>query len=63
MFSRQPGSRWALEQAKRNLVNNYMLVGVTEEMQEFVMVLEAALPSMFKGATDHFLTGEHDIEN
>ena len=59
---RQPGSRWALEQAKRNLVNNYMLVGVTEEMQEFVMVLEAALPSMFKGATDHFQTGKHAIK-
>ncbi|KAI3375129.1 hypothetical protein L3Q82_021646 [Scortum barcoo] len=36
------GSQWALEQAKYNLVNEYMLVGVTEELEDFVMMLEAA---------------------
>ncbi|CAN9500815.1 unnamed protein product [Ophioblennius macclurei] len=51
------GSRWALEQAKYNLMNHYLLVGVTEELEDFIMVLEAALPRFFKGATELFRTG------
>lgn len=51
------GSQWALEQAKHNLVNHYMLVGVTEELEDFIMILEAALPRFFKGATELFKTG------
>ena len=54
---RNVGSRWALEQAKYNLVNEYLLVGVTEELEDFVMILEAALPRFFKGATDLYRTG------
>lgn len=41
---RKPGSEWALEQAKYNLVNNYFLVGVTEEMEDFIYLLELSLP-------------------
>uniref|UniRef100_A0A671LKY1 Heparan sulfate 2-O-sulfotransferase 1 n=1 Tax=Sinocyclocheilus anshuiensis TaxID=1608454 RepID=A0A671LKY1_9TELE len=52
------GSKWALEQAKYNLVNEYMLVGVTEELEDFVMMLEAALPRFFKGATELYRTGK-----
>ncbi|XP_063839011.1 heparin sulfate O-sulfotransferase [Ostrinia nubilalis] len=51
----KPGSHWALQQAKQNLVNHYLVVGVTEEMLDFIMVLEAALPRMFRGATEHYL--------
>ncbi|XP_029938715.1 heparan sulfate 2-O-sulfotransferase 1 isoform X1 [Salarias fasciatus] len=51
------GSRWALEQAKYNLMNQYLLVGVTEELEDFVMILEAALPRFFKGATELYRTG------
>lgn len=47
----KPGNKWALEQAKRNLLAAYFLVGTTESMKEFVQVLEAALPQMFTGAT------------
>lgn len=54
---RNVGSQWALDQAKYNLVNEYMLVGVTEELEDFVMMLEAALPRFFKGATDLYKTG------
>lgn len=54
---RNVGSQWALEQAKYNLVNEYMLVGVTEELEDFVMMLEAALPRFFKGATELYKTG------
>lgn len=43
-LNRKPGSQWALEQAKFNLVNNYFLVGVTEEMEDFIYLLELSLP-------------------
>lgn len=54
---RNAGSRWALEQAKYNLVNEYLLVGVTEELEDFIMILEAALPRFFKGATELYKSG------
>ncbi|XP_060604718.1 heparan sulfate 2-O-sulfotransferase 1-like [Ruditapes philippinarum] len=55
---RQPGSRWALEQAKFNLVNKYLLVGVTEELGDFIAMMEVILPRFFKGAMDLYLNGE-----
>lgn len=54
---RNVGSRWALEQAKYNLINEYFLVGVTEELEDFIMLLEAALPRFFRGATELYRTG------
>ncbi|XP_047545095.1 heparin sulfate O-sulfotransferase [Vanessa atalanta] len=51
----KPGNLWALQQAKHNLVNHYLVVGVTEEMLDFISVLEASLPRLFKGATEHYL--------
>nr|XP_032829074.1 heparan sulfate 2-O-sulfotransferase 1-like [Petromyzon marinus]XP_032829075.1 heparan sulfate 2-O-sulfotransferase 1-like [Petromyzon marinus] len=53
-----PGNRWALEQAKTNLLSEYLLVGVTEELEDFIMLLEAALPRFFKGATSHYRSGK-----
>ncbi|XP_070582155.1 heparan sulfate 2-O-sulfotransferase 1-like [Ptychodera flava] len=53
----RPGSKWALEQAKHNLVEHFFLVGVTEQLEEFVAVLEASLPSMFHGSIERFQTG------
>lgn len=46
-----------MDQAKYNLVNEYFLVGVTEELEDFIMLLEAALPRFFRGATDLYRTG------
>lgn len=49
------GNSWALEEAKRNLQKYYFLVGVTEELIDFVEVLENVLPRFFKGAYNFFL--------
>lgn len=53
---RVPG-RWALEQAKTNLVNHYLLVGVTEQLGEFIALLETMLPQYFSGAYDLYTKG------
>lgn len=53
-----PGSEWALEQAKRNLVNEYFLVGVTEEMEDFISMLEVSLPRFFQGGLAHFTSSD-----
>lgn len=52
---RKPGNKWALNEAKKNLINSYLLVGVTEELLDFISILEITLPRMFKGAVDHYL--------
>jgi len=43
--------------AKYNLAHNYLVVGTTDEIEEFVAVLEASLPRFFTGALEFFLTG------
>ncbi|KAF7472144.1 Hypothetical predicted protein [Marmota monax] len=45
-----------MDQAKYNLINEYFLVGVTEELEDFIMLLEAALPRFFRGATELYRT-------
>ncbi|XP_072383683.1 heparin sulfate O-sulfotransferase [Diabrotica undecimpunctata] len=50
----KPGNKWALNEAKKNLANNYFLVGVTEELEDFIQILELSLPRFFKGATEYF---------
>ena len=50
-----------MDQAKYNLVNEYFLVGVTEELEDFIMLLEAALPRFFRGATDLYRTGMYAV--
>ena len=51
------GSQWALEMAKYNLAHNYLVVGTTDQIEEFVAVLEASLPRFFAGALEFFLSG------
>ncbi|XP_052224212.1 heparan sulfate 2-O-sulfotransferase 1-like [Dreissena polymorpha] len=55
---RQPGSRWALDMAKYNLINHYLLVGITEELGDFIAMLEVILPRFFHGAMELYLSGE-----
>ena len=47
---REPGSEWALAEAKSNLVREYFLVGLTEELSHFIAILEITLPRFFHGA-------------
>ncbi|XP_014204527.1 heparan sulfate 2-O-sulfotransferase 1-like [Copidosoma floridanum] len=49
------GNQWALEEAKRNLQRHYLIVGVTEELSDFILVLQSILPRFFKGAHNLFL--------
>ena len=54
---RRIGSEWALDMAKFNLAHNYLVVGTTDEIEEFVAVLEAGIPRFFSGALEYFITG------
>uniref|UniRef100_A0A914GZ60 Uncharacterized protein n=1 Tax=Globodera rostochiensis TaxID=31243 RepID=A0A914GZ60_GLORO len=53
-FCTVPGNEQAFQSAKRNLVERYLLVGLTERMEETVLLLEQLLPAFFRGAADHF---------
>lgn len=54
-FHRIPGSEWALRQAKRNVLEKYTLVGVTEQMGQYLQMLELVIPGgMFRNASEHF---------
>lgn len=56
------GNEWALEEAKRNLQKHYLLVGVTEELSDFILTLQVVLPRFFKGAYDVFMHSKSIIQ-
>lgn len=35
-------------------MNNYFLVGVTEELDDFISILEQSIPRIFKGAYEYY---------
>jgi len=47
----EPGNKQALRRAKANVMNNYFLVGTTDNMEKFIELLEYTLPSIFKDST------------
>lgn len=47
-LSREPGE-WALERAKLNVNENFLLVGILEELEDVLLLLERFLPHYFKG--------------
>jgi hypothetical protein len=53
-FCSEPGNPRALEMAKRNLIEQYLLVGVMERMEEMIKLLEQLLPQFFRSASKHF---------
>ncbi|XP_072036477.1 uronyl 2-sulfotransferase-like [Amphiura filiformis] len=48
-------SKLALNQAIRNVEKEYLFVGILEELEDSLSVLDRLLPSMFKGALEHYL--------
>ena len=50
-----------MEQAKANLLNKYLLVGITEQLGDFVALLELMLPEYFSGAFDLYKNSKHAL--
>ncbi|CAI5455303.1 unnamed protein product [Caenorhabditis angaria] len=53
-FCTEVGSKLALETAKRNVLEKYLLVGLTSRMRDMIGMLEVTVPEFFKGALSHF---------
>ncbi|XP_071855061.1 uronyl 2-sulfotransferase-like [Apostichopus japonicus] len=53
---------YALAKAKKN-VDNYLVIGVTEEFTDWVRVLERLMPSMFRGAVEKYLELEDELRH
>ena len=43
----EPGSEWALAQAKLNLVSKFLVVGVTEQFETFIEVSHNIVTCLF----------------
>lgn len=54
-MTRRP-TELALTQAKINVIRNYLVVGVTEELEDFLFVLEKLLPEFFSGVLNIYRT-------
>ncbi|XP_071829605.1 heparan sulfate 2-O-sulfotransferase 1-like [Apostichopus japonicus] len=48
--------KYCATEAKRNVRNKYLVVGVMEDYDGFIKVLERLLPDVFQGATDFYNT-------
>ncbi|XP_077994683.1 uronyl 2-sulfotransferase-like [Glandiceps talaboti] len=47
-------NKWAVEQAKKNVAENYAVVGILEEFNTTLELLDKLLPQFFGGATDAY---------
>jgi len=50
----EPASKRALQKAKANVAERYFLVGITDEIDKFVKLLEESIPRMFAGSREMF---------
>uniref|UniRef100_A0A4W3HRG7 Uronyl 2-sulfotransferase n=1 Tax=Callorhinchus milii TaxID=7868 RepID=A0A4W3HRG7_CALMI len=55
---RDPGE-WALQRAKDNMNENYLLVGILEELEDVLLLLERLLPHYFKDASSIYHSPEY----
>uniref|UniRef100_A0A8C8VN77 Uronyl 2-sulfotransferase n=1 Tax=Pelusios castaneus TaxID=367368 RepID=A0A8C8VN77_9SAUR len=55
---REPGD-WALERAKLNVNENFLLVGILEELEDVLLLLERFLPHYFKDVLGIYKDPEH----
>ncbi len=55
------GSEWALQKAKDNVDRWYPVVGVLEDLEDTIAVLEHKIPSYFKGFTKFYNAGIKSI--
>ncbi|KAK6297570.1 hypothetical protein J4Q44_G00321530 [Coregonus suidteri] len=62
---REPGV-WALERAKQNVLENFLIVGILEELEDVLLLLERLLPHYFTDVLNIYKSpglqedGEHD---
>ncbi|XP_071845228.1 heparan sulfate 2-O-sulfotransferase 1-like [Apostichopus japonicus] len=47
-------NRVSLERAKENVKNHFLIVGIMEEYEEFIKLLEKMLPELFKGSIEQY---------
>ncbi|XP_073527496.1 uronyl 2-sulfotransferase isoform X3 [Phyllobates terribilis] len=55
---RDPGE-WALERAKQNVKENFLLVGILEELEDVLLLLERFLPHYFKDVMSIYKNPDH----
>ncbi|CAD6185289.1 unnamed protein product [Caenorhabditis auriculariae] len=53
-YCTEVGNPLALETAKKNVVEKYLLVGTTDRMRDTIALLEQLVPNFFQGALHHF---------
>ncbi|RMX60358.1 hypothetical protein pdam_00022813, partial [Pocillopora damicornis] len=49
--------------AKKNVMENYLVVGVTEQLEDFLFVLEKLLPEFFTGVLDTYKTPDDNLNS
>ncbi|XP_035474190.1 uronyl 2-sulfotransferase a isoform X1 [Scophthalmus maximus] len=55
---REPGV-WALERAKQNVLETYLLVGILEELEDVLLMLERLLPHYFTGVLNIYKSPDY----
>ncbi|XP_056333552.1 uronyl 2-sulfotransferase [Danio aesculapii] len=55
---REPGL-WALETAKQNVLDHYLLVGVLEELEDVLLLLERLMPHFFSDVLNIYRSPEY----